>query len=102
MALFLIVLVYHMFTEFFYLTNIWNKLKLRRKWLINDTEDPLVEYLPEDGNVGEPTTSWVDAPSHEAQTNPSSLIDLDTIETENDKEYPLLGKNKNIACQLQN
>ena len=98
-ALFLIVLIYHMFTETcFKKTKIANKLKwIRGERHVDEDEDP-VDYQLADNDLSvpcQPTVTWVDPPSHKEQTL-SSPVDLHKIVREDNNKTPLLGKDEDF------
>ena len=75
-ALFLVVLVYHIFTEILIcskITPLIMKLKLKSKRRKNSNSEDgvsLFNYQQIEGDVPQPTVSWVDAPSHEQYEQP--------------------------------
>ena len=89
-ALFLVVLTYHIFTEMCPKTclQVWKKLLRKRLSINNHMEDgiSLLDYQQVEDCLPQPTVSWVDAPQGEQ----SLKQDANENEVENKKEIPLL------------
>ena len=87
LALFLVILIYHIFTETCSKTNHWNKLRQRRV-NVNGDGVSLIDYQQAEDPL-QPTVSWIDAPQCEQQLR--GHVEVRGNESETNKETPLLG-----------
>ena len=99
-SLFLVVLIYHIFTEICSKTNFWNKLRQNSKRLnVNEDGVSLIDYQQAKDDLTyppQPTVSWMDAPSQYGR----SLSGARESESEINKETPLLDKQKGSDSDL--
>ena len=89
-ALFLIVLVYHVFTEICSKTNLWNKLRHN----ISEHGISLIDHQQAESDLlqlFQPTISWIDAPQREQPLR--SWVKTENV-TETKLETPLLEEDK--------
>ena len=92
LILFLLVLIYHIFTEICSKTNLWNKLRQKRL-NINEDQISLTNYQQTEDNLrypAQPTVSWIDAPQCD-----QPLTDWNKVkenESETNKKTPLLNE----------
>ena len=102
-ALFLVVLIYHIFTENCSKTNFWNKLRQNSKRLnVNEDGVSLIDYQQTKDDLTyppQPTASWMDAPSQYGRSL-SVLVGARESESEINKETPLLDKQKGSDSDL--
>ena len=77
-ALFFTVFIYHMFTEMCSKTSLWKKLTKIRINSNSETENSprrsLLNYHQVEGDLPQPTVSWLDAPQNELSLQHKNLI----------------------------
>ena len=91
-ALFLVVLIYHIFTEICSKSYFWNKLKQKRLNNVNEDGVSLIDYQQAENYIEQPpqpTVSWIDAPQCERPL--TGQVEIQENESDTNKETPLLG-----------